>query len=238
MTYVKRIVSVALALAVSACATSTPVHYLSLDDGRPTQPGSPSGLRVAVTQVNVPEFVDRPQLVVRTDGHQLRMDDQYEWAEPLRVQIPRVFARYLGEALNSGRVVALPLDAQNFELDFKVMLDIQRFEVIAGQGVELDVVWRVEARDGRYFFGRSLAREAIETTKAAVGDYANVLSAENRALQRTAKQVASGIAGWLKETAPNGHALNRNAVPADPLHASAEWSLVAEAAAHPPLFGS
>lgn len=199
-----RIVSVVLSLTVAACASSPPVHYLSLDDGRPAPLGSPGGFRVAVTQVNLPDLIDRPQLVVRIAGHRLRIDEQYEWAEPLRRQIPRVIAGYLGGALDSARVVALPIDAQNFDLDFKVMLDVQRFEVIAEERVDIDVVWRVEARDGKSSFGRSVVREVIDTTTDSGDDYANAMTAANRALQSAAKDVASAIVQWgdLKSGAP------------------------------------
>lgn len=78
------------------------------------------------------------------------------------------------------------------------MLNIQRFNVIAKQEVELDVLWRVEAQNGSSFVGRSLIREVIETTGSS--DYTNALAAKNRALQTTAKQVASEITDKLKET--------------------------------------
>lgn len=198
MIYMEKIIIISLTLFVAACVTSTPVHYLSLDDGQATPLGSPSGLRVAITQVNLPEVIDRPQLVIQTASYQLQIDEQYEWAEPLRAQVPRVFARYLGEALDSSRVIALAIDVQNFDLDFKVMLNIQRFNVIAKQEVELDVLWRVEAQNGSSFVGRSLIREVIETTGSS--DYTNALAAKNRALQATANQVASEITDKLKET--------------------------------------
>lgn len=196
MIYVKKILSISLALFVAACVTPSPVRYLSLDDGTVTPLGSLNGLRIAITQINLPEVIDRPQLVVQTASYQLQIDERYEWAEPLRAQIPRVFARYLGEALDSGNVIALEIDTQNFDLDFKVMLNIQRFNVIATREVELDVLWRVKARDGSTFIGRSLVREAIGT--AETGDYTETLAAKNRALQDTAKQIAVEIASRFK----------------------------------------
>lgn len=196
MIYIKKIISVSLALFVAACVAPSPVRYLSLDGGTVTPLGSLNGLRIAITQINLPEVIDRPQLVVQTASYQLQIDERYEWAEPLRAQIPRVFARYLGEALDSGNVIALEIDTQNFDLDFKVMLNIQRFNVIATREVELDVLWRVKARDGSTFIGRSLVREAIGT--AETGDYTETLAAKNRALQDTAKQIAVEIASRFK----------------------------------------
>ena len=215
MTPIRTLLCALLTLAVCACASSPPVHYFSLDDGGPTVQGSQDGPRIAVTQVNLPDVIDRPQLVVRTAGHQLRLDDQYEWAEPLRRQIPRVIARHLGEALDSGRVVALPIDAQNFDADFKVMLDIQRMEVISGQKVDLDVVWRVEPRNGKIFFGRSQISEKIETTTGP-GTYEAAVAAQSRALKGAAVNIAAGIASRPGDTTLDGLSPDRNAVPADP----------------------
>lgn len=215
MTRIRTLFCVALTLVLGACASSPPVQYFSLDDGQPRDVGSPSGLRVAVTQVDLPEAVDRPQLVIRTAGYQLRLDDQYEWVEPLRRQIPRVIARDLGEALDSGRVVALEMDGQDFDLDFKVMLDVQRLEVTSGQGVDLDVVWRVEPRDGKSFIGRSVVRQPIETTREP-GDYQALVAAERCAFQRVAAQIASAITHWSKDTAADGFQAHRDTASGGP----------------------
>jgi uncharacterized lipoprotein YmbA len=173
--------------------------------------GSPVGLHVVVMQVNLPDLVDRPQLVIRTEGHQLRLDDQYAWAEPLRRQVPRVVARHLGQALDSSRVFALPIDAQSFDPDFKLMLDIQRLEVISGKYVELDAVWRVEPRHGRTFFGHSQVLAGIEPATEPGDNYAEAVAAQNRAWQSLATNIAAGIAGWLKEMAAD-FATERNMI--------------------------
>lgn len=200
MTLIRRLLCTVMTLVVCACASSPPVRYFSLDDGRPTVAGSPDGLSVAFTQINLPDLVDRPQLVMRTADHSLQINDQYEWAEPLRRQIPNVVARDLGEALNSGRVVALPIDGQDFDADFKVMLDIQRLEVISGQGVDLDVVWRVTSRDGGMFVGRSQVREPLEATSESSG-YPAAVAAQSLALRSVAIDIASLINRCLDEIA-------------------------------------
>lgn len=192
MTLTRILLSTALALAVGACATSPPIHYFSLDDGRPTVVRSPNGPSVAVTQVNLPDLIDRPQLVMRTTGHQVQFSDQYEWAEPLRRQIPQVIARDLGETLDSGCAMALPIDAQDFDVDFKVMLDIQRLDVIPGQGVDLDVIWRVTSRDGGMFVGQSQVRKPLEATAGPSG-YPAAVAAQSNALRAVAADIGTLI---------------------------------------------
>lgn len=191
MTSAVRLLCVLLAAGLSACADSPPVRYFSLDDGRPTAT-SAKGPSVVIVQADVPELIDRPQLVVRTAGHQVRISDLEQWAEPLRRQIPRLLARDLGEILDSGRVLASPTHAADIDADFKVILDIQRMEVVAGQGVELDALWRVQPRGGKAFFGRTRVAEPISAASVPV-EYPAMVAAQSRALRKVAGEIAAGM---------------------------------------------
>jgi uncharacterized protein len=159
--------------------------------------GSPDGISVAIVRVNLPELVDRPQLVVRSAGHRVQLSENDRWAEPLRRQVLRLLARDLGAALDSGRVVALGVEAREFDTDFRVVVDVQHLEVVSGQRVELDAVWRVESRNGREFFGRSLAWQGLDDMAAADEDVAAV-DAERRAFRALAENIAAGISDQIK----------------------------------------
>jgi uncharacterized lipoprotein YmbA len=185
-----------MTVGLCACASSPPLRYYSLDDGRPTAVGSPDGISVAIVRVNLPELVDRPQLVVRSAGHRVQLSENDRWAEPLRRQVLRLLARDLGAALDSGRVVALGVEAREFDTDFRVVVDVQHLEVVSGQRVELDAVWRVESRNGREFFGRSLAWQGLDDMAAADEDVAAV-DAERRAFRALAENIAAGISDQI-----------------------------------------
>ena len=106
--------------------------------------------------------------------------------------MPRVLARYLGVALDSGRVIALAMDAEEFAIDYKVVVDIQRLDVVSGRQVELDAVWRVEPRNGHAFFDRATVWERLEE-KALPDEHAAALDAERRAIRALAHEIAAGI---------------------------------------------
>jgi uncharacterized lipoprotein YmbA len=196
MTSLRTLLCVLLTAGLGACASSPPLRYYSLDDGRPMAVGSPDGVSVAVVRVNLPELVDRPQLVVRSAGHRVQLSEHDRWAEPLRRQVPRLLARDLSSALDSGRVVALGADARQFDIEFKVVVDVQHLEVVSGQRVELDAVWRVEPRIGCAFFGRSLAWQGLDDT-AAADAYAAAVDAERKAFRALAENIAAGISDRL-----------------------------------------
>jgi len=192
MTLLRRLLCLLLSLGLGACASSPPLRYYALDDGQPMAVGQPNGVSVAVVQVNLPELVDRPQLVARSNGHRVQMSETDRWAEPLRRQVPRLLARDLGVALDSGRVVALGVDVREFDIDFKVTVDVQHLEVVLGQRVELDAVWRVERRNGPTVFGRSQVVKGL-TDKAIADDYAAAVEAERQVFGSLAKDIAAKI---------------------------------------------
>lgn len=197
MTSLRKLLCLLLSLGLSACASSPPLRYYALDDARPMTMGLPDGVSVAIMQVNLPELVDRPQLVVRSVDHRVQLSDNDRWAEPLRRQVPRLLARDLGVALDSGRVVALGVDAREFDIDFRVVVDVQQLEVVSGQRVELDAVWRVERRNGRAAFGRSQVLERLGD-KAAPDDHAAAVDAQRKAFGTLAKDIAAKIIAQLE----------------------------------------
>jgi uncharacterized lipoprotein YmbA len=188
-TLTKLLACIVATALLGACASSPPVRHITLDDGRPKKVESSTVPSVAVVRANVPELIDRPQLVLRTAGNQVTFSEQYRWAEPLRQEIPRVIANDLGELLDSSQVAALPADS--FSADYKLTLDFQQLEAVVGQGVDVDVLWRVEHRSGKVFVGRSSFRQSLAGSAA---DYPALVAAQRQAMRRVAAEIAKEIA--------------------------------------------
>lgn len=150
---------------------------------------------VAVVHVNVPELIDRSQLVLRTNGNHVTLSEQYRWAEPLRREIPRVIASDLGELLDSNRVAALPADDAGFAVDFKLLLDVQQLDAVVGEGADVDVFWCLKHRDGKAFIGRSSFRQPLVS---AADDHEALVATQRQALRRVAAEIAREIAAYPK----------------------------------------
>jgi uncharacterized lipoprotein YmbA len=85
---------------ISACvnlgpSTSSATRYYLLesriDESMQTQ--AEIGLEdivVGIRPVGIPAYLDRPQLVTRLDGNELRVEEFSQWAEPLIDSISRV----------------------------------------------------------------------------------------------------------------------------------------------------
>ena len=59
-----------------------------------------SRLSIGIGPVHIPSYLDRPQIVTRTDRHELIIHDFHQWAEPLEVNIARVVRE--GLAVDTG----------------------------------------------------------------------------------------------------------------------------------------
>jgi len=178
------------ACLVAGCARSPQVTFYTLLPGTvhetPSRPANPP--TVAVGPVTVPDVVDRPQLVVRESENRLKVLEMHQWGEPLKRDIPRVLAQDLGQLLGSDQVSSYPQNAGT-DAQYRVQVDIQRFEAVPGQGVTVEALWQVKrAADRAVERGHSLVRE-----KSEGGGYEPLVAAFSRALSKVGADLAQAI---------------------------------------------
>lgn len=179
-------------LLLAACGSTPKANLYTLDDGAPGG-GRGSGPSVLLLAASLPELLDRPQLVLREGNGKVVLSEQQRWAEPLRSGIPRVMAADLGRLLDSARVAALPNGAPHFDADFRLTLHVQRLEAQPGRGVDLDLLWTLQPRQGKEILGRSQVHEAVAETATGDSAAATLVAAQRRALGRAAAEVAAAI---------------------------------------------
>jgi uncharacterized lipoprotein YmbA len=188
-----RLACIAALAILGACAGAPATRHITLDDGRPLVARSSLTPGIAVVRASVPDRIDRPQLVLRSESNHVALSEQYRWAEPLRRQIPRLIANDLGELLDSSRIAALSAEDAGFAVDFKLALDFQQLDAIIGQGVDVDVLWRLEPRSGKSLVGRSSFRQALS---GAATDQPALVAAQRQALRRVAAEIAKEVAAY------------------------------------------
>ena len=181
---------VCLAFVMAGCSRSPRVTYYTLESG--VQVGSAAAATavssIAVGPVTLPEVVDRPQLVVRVAANRVEILESHRWAEPLKSEIPRLIAENLGRLLGSNHVSSY-LQHAGVAPDYRLLLDIQRFESSPGVAVTVEAVWSLRrTTGGAPKTGRSLVREPVD----AVG-YDPLVSAYGRALLAVSRDLATAI---------------------------------------------
>lgn len=177
-----------LVALLAGCGTSPPISFYTLPSEPPLQAGAAaSDYFVAVGPVTVPDAVDRPQLVLRSSATRVEIADQARWAAPLKHEIPRVIARQLARAL-PGAATATSADRAVPVPEYRVMIDIQRFDSSPGEGAAIEATWTVRDSSSVLRAGRSIA------TEPAGAGYTALVEAHGRALGAVSRDIAAAIA--------------------------------------------
>ena len=163
------------ALLLAACSSSPPPAYYALDLQKPPmqEPKSFPATEpvIIVLPADVPEMVDRSQIVTRDGENRVLVSDSHRWAAPLRHEISRVVAA---------------------ELSDRLKIIVQRLDLQSGHGVLLDAAWIITARDGVERRGRETLEEPVSPSASDV--YAALAAAQTKALRRLADNIANSIA--------------------------------------------
>ena len=185
----------ALLCTLAGCRGSPPARFYTLaSTAPPGQAQSAPTYSVLVGPVSLPAIVDRPQIVAYQGANQVTLAEQSRWAEPLSSAVPRVIAGNLANLLVGAQVQAVSRSAP-LEPDFRVMLDVQRFEPVLGREATIEVLWTVRAAKGKATkTGRSLVREP-----AAGGDYEAIVAAFDRSLAAVSGDIAAAIRGMASQ---------------------------------------
>jgi uncharacterized protein len=180
----------ALLLAAACGGLAPQENYYTLSaQPSPAPVTMDSPLSLHVGPVSVPEVVDRVQMVLRTSPNQVEISDTHRWAEPLKTAIARVLADTLSRELRTARVFASRQGAVS-PVDYRIAVEVQRFESSLESGATIDAVWTVAStkKDGAIRNGRTVAQEP-STTRDAQG----LAAAHSRALDRIGRDIAAAI---------------------------------------------
>jgi len=141
----------ALILLLGACGTTVqPKYYLltptdipasgqeSLDDRRE--------IVISLGPIQLPEYLDRSQIVTRRGAAQLDLADGERWAEPLQENFGRVLGEDLNTLVHSARIIVQPARVHG-PVDYRVNVDVIRFDASDRNEARLIASWSLSDGD-------------------------------------------------------------------------------------------
>jgi uncharacterized lipoprotein YmbA len=172
---------------LSGCASTPPSQFYTLTAVAEPTPASSSTV-VIVGPVTVPAAVDRPQIVVTVGANQVQLDEFNRWASPLQDGIAVAVAGDLVAYLGTPNVTTLS-HGEVQGAQYRVSIDVQRFESTPGTVADLDAAWTVRrVKDDKFESGRTTVRESLPQP-----GYGPLAAGQSRAVARVAQDVATVI---------------------------------------------
>jgi hypothetical protein len=180
----------ALALAVFAAGCTSVeaprFHSLLPSASEPARALEGGPLYIDLGPVGIPASVDQPQWVVRTADDSLRMLERERWVGPLRDELRGALAERLGRHWGAIDVRSSPAPTS---VGWRVRVDVQRFESVAGREVRVDSLWSATSlkNPSTAFTCRMSLHEP------ATGELPALTAAHRRAVTRLADHIGARL---------------------------------------------
>lgn len=175
----------------SCLLKSQPAQYYTLNPiQRPeARPDFNPRFTVSVGPVILPDSLKRPQIAIRTNDNQVGFSEFHKWAGPLKDDAKRILAENLSILLaEEGATVST--DELLIEPDYRVVVNINRFDGIPGETACLSAVWTLKDQKSQKIVAIT---QSLFTEKVSGPGYPDLVNAQSRTLAAFSLEVASEI---------------------------------------------
>ena len=186
----------AMSLALAGClGSSRPSRFYTLAplQVRDSQGGTPPDATLAIGPVEIPESIDRPQIVTRTGANELVVAEFDRWGGSLDSEISGALVATVRDRLASQQIAVAPWRSailSGVGPSYRAAVSVSRFDGIPGQSVVLQGRWELIGQSGE-----SLGvREATVTEKIDGAGYDALVAAMQKVLVRFGQQMADSVA--------------------------------------------
>lgn len=146
-------------------------------------------INIGVGPVTFPAELDRQRIVTRSGRNQLEINEFRRWGGSLEANFIRVLAENLSVLLGSNRVMAQPWE-RYFAPDYRVVIDVRRFDGRLGEYASLNATWmiiKIDA-DKPLVVNQTIVQEAV----AAEG-YDALVAAQSAAAAAISREIAVAL---------------------------------------------
>jgi uncharacterized protein len=188
----------AMSLALAGClGSSRPSRFYTLAPlHAPDGPGSTAtDATLAIGPVEIPNYVDRQQIVSRTGANELVVAEFDRWGGSLDSEISGSLVATLRDRLASQQIAVAPWRSailSGVGATYRAAVSISRFDGIPGQSVVLQGRWELIAQSGGKEESLGVT-EASVTEKIDADGYDALVAAMQRALVRFGQQIADTV---------------------------------------------
>lgn len=182
-------------LLLTGCGSSSPrVEFYTLNplsgiQAKANTPATDQKLSIGVGPVEIPEILDRPQIVTRSGPNKLNVDEFHRWAGRLDESFARVLAENISLLLGTDQVLVYPWQA-DFKPHYRIAMEVRYFEGQWDEGVLLDVIWTLasQASQKTQTTRKSVIKESLSATT-----FEELVAAQSRAIAQLSREIVREI---------------------------------------------
>ena len=146
-------------------------------------------VKLGVGPILFPEYLARPQIVIRGEGGELELSEFHQWAESLEDSFIHSLAENLAAAVPADRIAIFPW-RRSVDIEYQVIARVNRFEATTAGEAVLQVRWGIVSVETNEIL---TAKLSSYSQKANVKDYNSIVTALSNTVLDFSRDVASTI---------------------------------------------
>jgi uncharacterized lipoprotein YmbA len=184
-------------ILLAGCAvitTKSPRFYVlspmvGAETEKQMESGAMSDTSIGIGAISLPKYLRKSQIVTRTGSNEVQMAEFDRWAGKIEEDIGRVIAENLAYVLASDKVLSYPAIA-SVDTDYRIEIDIIRFDGSLGESAELIARWVIFNKQGNILKSIT-STHIIEPVQDIT--YTDMVAAQSRALAALSHELAAAI---------------------------------------------
>jgi uncharacterized protein len=179
---------------LGGCAFSAPSRFFVLtavSTSEPQQPlvGELREVAIGVGPVELPRYLDRPQMATQAGPYELHFAEFNQWAEPLVDNVTRVLSENLSHLLATDRIAIYPWP-RSIPVAYQVVVQMSHFEGTLGEQSRLSAQWYIIDVEEQQELMRQTSQfqPAVETA-----DYHSLAAALSQGLGALSQDIAAAL---------------------------------------------
>ncbi len=182
-------------ILAGACSSNAPTKFFMLNaetgmSAPVALPAIDKSLLVGLGPIHLPDYLNRPQIVVEISENQYRLDEQHRWAERLDQNIDRTLAKFLADRLGIAQIIRYPW-AQRQAIDYQISIDILEFHQTADGFSRLAAQWQIKRRE------EAPVSKRFDCSIAAKEEPEAIVKAQSACLGQLGREIETGLRQFL-----------------------------------------
>ena len=185
----KKLMLFSLILLLNACSFRSPQAQFYVMNGGGSEVVSEKKLNIAVTQIKVPDLLNKAQMVVYDkDSSEVNILEFHRWAEVLPDTLQSAVTNDLMAYLPQAYVERTTFGADSAQ--YSVNIEINRMQAYLGGNVTLSAWWNIKDKNGHII----TRKQGVYTATSSGDSVADLVKAETAAVSQMSREIAIALA--------------------------------------------
>jgi uncharacterized lipoprotein YmbA len=180
---------------LNSCGTTPPSKFYSLEamsgiDATQSAPARQNDLHIGIGPVQFAEYLQRSQIVTRTNDTGIKLAETHRWAEPLHNNFGRILAENLSILIATDKISLHP--SRNWsDIDYQVVVNVWQFDVNKQGEVTLLANWSIRGKGGSELL--TMKKSVFHANLESTASYTDIVRALSNTVELLSREIAAAI---------------------------------------------